>query len=115
MQKIEDEDMDEIVQISTAVDSRQSADTLAASLVEKRLAACVQITGPMASVYRWKGGIEHGTEWLLTAKTVSVLFGAVEQEIKRMHPYELPEITSIHVTGGSDEYLGWVRDEVKYP
>jgi len=79
------------------------------SVVEKRLAACVNIVlGPVESVYRWKGQVEKAREWLLVMKTTAKRLPALEKEVKRLHKYDVPEFLVLTVAGGSREYLTWV-------
>jgi periplasmic divalent cation tolerance protein len=79
--------------------------------VEQKLAACVQINGPIESTYRWKGKVETSTEWLCLIKTWEDLFGKVEAAIKKLHPYETPEIIAVPIVKGSKEYLTWLDAE----
>ena len=82
---------------------------IALSVVEKRLAACVNIVlGPVESVYRWKGQVEKAREWLLVMKTTAKRLPALEKEVKRLHKYDVPEFLVLTVAGGSREYLTWV-------
>lgn len=83
------------------------AEKLAGSLVENRLAACVQIT-PIRSCYAWKGKICHEEERLLIIKTRTSLYGKLEDFITGNHPYEVPEIVRIDIAGGLDRYLAWI-------
>lgn len=89
--------------------SRDEAERIAAALVENRLAACVQIV-PIESVYRWDGALRHDAELLLSIKTLASRAKEVEACIKRLHSYGVPEITMVDVTGGSSEYLAWVKE-----
>jgi len=102
-----------VVQIETAVGSESAAASLAAALVEERLAACVQILGPMASTYRWKGAMERSTEWLCRAKTTAPRSRAAIARIRELHSYEQPEILVIAVASGDEDYLEWVEEQVK--
>jgi periplasmic divalent cation tolerance protein len=95
------------VQISTATNSKSKAESIARSLVAKGLAACVQVSGPITSVYRWNGKVETAKEWLCVIKSRREQFVQVQKEIKRMHSYELPEITVAKISG-SKEYLSWI-------
>jgi len=104
--------VDQFIQIITTTDDEGLARKIADSLVEKRLAACVQILGPITSVYRWKGKIETAREWQCLVKTSLDRYGAVEAAIKAIHSYETPEIIALPITAGSREYLGWLRDEL---
>jgi periplasmic divalent cation tolerance protein len=100
--------MSHYIQIVTTVGNRESAASMARRLVEERLAACVQIAGPVKSVYRWKGNVETAEEWQCIIKTDQKLYEAVEKRIGDMHPYELPEIIALPIKQGSVEYLGWI-------
>jgi len=102
--------VDQFIQIITTTDDEGLARKIADSLVEKRLAACVQILGPITSVYRWKGKIETAREWQCLVKTSHDLYGAVEAAIKAVHPYETPEIIALPIIAGSRDYLKWLRD-----
>lgn len=105
--------MTTVVQIETAVGSGPAAASLAAALVEERLAACVQILGPMESIYRWKGAVERSTEWLCRAKTTASRSRAAMSRIRELHSYEQPEILVIPVSDGDDGYLEWVAEQVE--
>jgi periplasmic divalent cation tolerance protein len=99
------------VQVSTSVDSAALADRIATSLVDERLAACVQILGPMTSVYRWEGTVTRATEWLCTAKTVEPRLAAVMARIRALHSYEQPEIIATPLAGVDPDYLDWLQQE----
>jgi len=88
-----------------------AAEALAATLVEERLAACVNVLPGMRSVYRWQGKIERAQEILLLIKTTTDRFDAVKEHIVTVHPYAVPEIIGANVVAGLDRYLDWVRDE----
>lgn len=100
------------VQIVTTVAEKSAAVTLARQLVEQRLAACIQIDGPIESLYRWKGAIEQATEWRLTIKTTRDAAPRTMAGLRSGHPYDEPEILEIPVSGGSESYLHWLADEV---
>jgi periplasmic divalent cation tolerance protein len=104
--------MKSYVQITTTTETKEQAQKIAQYLVEMRLAACVQITGPITSVYRWKGKVENAQEWLCMIKTREELFDKVESAIKKLHSYETPEIVSAPIFKGSKEYLTWLDDEL---
>ena len=89
------------LQISTAAGSRAEAERIATELVDRRLAACVQIVGPVRSVYRWQGKVEHAEEWLCLAKTSAERYAAVEAAIRELHSYECPEIIATAIEAGS--------------
>jgi len=104
-----------VIQVVTTTSSREEAERIARALVEGRLAACVQVLGPITSTYRWEGAIETGQEWRCEAKTRAELFGEIEQAIRRLHSYQVPEILAVPVAAGSADYLGWLDAEVKRP
>jgi periplasmic divalent cation tolerance protein len=100
------------VQVLTTVASEAEAERIASSLVERRLAACVQTIGPITSRYRWKGKVEQAEEWQCLAKTEAIRFRAVEKAIRELHSYEEPEILAIPVLAGSKGYLSWISESV---
>jgi periplasmic divalent cation tolerance protein len=81
------------------------------TFVDKRLASCAQILGPMKSIYWWKGKMEETEEWLCILKTRKSLYPAVEEELRRLHPYELPEIIGMPIDHCLRGYAKWVVDE----
>jgi periplasmic divalent cation tolerance protein len=105
--------MAEVRVVLTTVGDEQRASELASALVERRLAACVNIIGPIRSVYRWKGKIERDNEFLLVIKTTADQAARLETAFKELHPYELPERVELSVEGGSEEYLAWIAGEVQ--
>jgi len=107
--------MEGFIQVMTATDKREDAERSARSLVEMRLAGCVQILGPVTSIYRWKGKIETAGEWLCLIKSRGERYGAIEQAIRSLHPYETPEILALSVAAGSRDYLEWLRGELTAP
>jgi periplasmic divalent cation tolerance protein len=102
----------EFIQVVVAFDSRQGALDAARRLVERRLAACAQVVGPVESVYRWQGAVETAQEHLLLIKTATGKFGGVERAILDAHPYSTPEILAFPVVGGAEGYLAWLRDSL---
>lgn len=102
---------DDIMQVLTTIDGRDAADSLAERLVEGRMAACVQVVGPIRSVYRWRGAVERAEEWLCVAKTTRRRFADLERSIREGHPYDVPEITALPVAAGGADYLAWVAAE----
>ena len=97
---------------TTTTPNRATADAIAAALVEKRLAACVQISGPITSVYRWNGAVETSEEWICTAKTTVEHWRELVAMVLEMHPYETPEIVATPINHASEAYEVWVRAEV---
>jgi periplasmic divalent cation tolerance protein len=98
--------------VLTTIDSRDWADKLAHQLVERRLAACVNIVGPVRSVYRWKEKTEHEEEYLLLIKTTTERTAQLQAVLKELHPYEVPECVELSIDGGGTEYLAWLTTEV---
>ena len=103
--------MKSYIQLSTTTETKEQAQTIAQHLVDTKLAACVQITGPTTSIYRWKGKVENAQEWLCLIKTRDDLFKKVEAAIKKLHPYETPEIIAMPIVKGSKEYMKWIDEE----
>jgi len=103
----------ETLLVITNLPDRAAAETLAAALVERRAAACVNIMAPCRSVYRWQGAIETAEEHPLFAKTTRDRYPLVEQVIRELHPYELPEIIAVPLGGGLPAYLEWVAAETR--
>ena len=107
--------MNDILLVITNLPNAQAAGQLAQRLVEERLAACVNQLAPCASTYRWQGGIETATEVPLLIKTTRAAYPRLEQLIRTVHPYELPEIIAVPVTTGLPAYLDWVSGETNSP
>ncbi len=105
--------MIQAIQIATTTSSPADAEKIAAALVERRLAACVQISGPIISTYRWQGKVEKAEEWLCTIKTRRDVYEQVEAAIRELHSYDEPEILAVPVAAGSEGYLKWLDAEVK--
>jgi periplasmic divalent cation tolerance protein len=101
------------VLVFTTTPDRRSANKLAASLIEHRLAACVSITEKVISHYRWKGKIRRSSESLLWIKTRRTAFTRVKAHLEKYHPYDLPEVIAVEVTAGSPEYLEWMGESVR--
>lgn len=99
--------------VLTTAGSKEEAQRIARTLVERRLAACVNVVPQIESVYRWQGNIEEAEEWLLLIKTTSAAFERVRDAIKELHSYELPECICLAVDGGSSAYLEWLEDSVE--
>ncbi|MEU6484015.1 divalent-cation tolerance protein CutA [Streptomyces sp. NPDC046887] len=97
--------------VLTTTDSAESAERLARSAVEARLAACAQISGPVTSVYHWNDAIETGQEWQVFFKTTEERYEELEAQLTAEHPYETPEIIALPVVRGSAGYLAWLTAE----
>lgn len=99
------------VQVTATAGTAEEAERLAAVALEGRLAACVQVVGPIASRYRWKGAVEHAEEWLLLVKTREDRFDELARVLKEAHSYDVPEITAVPITQGDGAYLRWIEEE----
>jgi periplasmic divalent cation tolerance protein len=106
------ERMGEYIQVTTTVEKKEDAEVIAAALLEKKLAACVQILGPMVSYFRWREKIDHAEEYLCLIKSRMDLFLQLEEAIKARHPYEVPEIIAQPIVAGGKEYLQWMEGEL---
>jgi len=102
---------DKRIVLSTA-GSEEEARKIAQALVERRLAACVNIVGPIYSAYRWKGAVESAAEHLLIIKTTAAAFPRVRDALRELHSYELPECVMLSVEAGSEDYLNWIEESV---
>jgi periplasmic divalent cation tolerance protein len=105
--------MADYVQVLTTVDSTEEAERLGRSVVNARLAACVQIVGPIRSLFWWQDKLDDAQEWQLLMKTTAERLPALEEHIKAHHSYETPEIIATPIPWGSQEYLGWISAETE--
>lgn len=103
--------MGKIIQVVTTGNSKEVMERIGRHMVEKRFAACAQVSGPIKSVYWWQGKIEETTEWICTLKCTSEDYEGIEEAIKNLHPYEVPEIYAIDVEKALPAYAQWVRAE----
>jgi len=101
--------------VFTSLPDRDAALALARGLVERRLAACVNVLGGCTSVYRWNGALEQASEVPVMLKTRAARYPELETAIRALHPYELPEIVAVPVLRGLPEYLEWVAEETAIP
>jgi periplasmic divalent cation tolerance protein len=97
------------------VPNRECAEQIAEALVAEQLAACVNIIPGIASVYRWKGGMEKDEELLLLIKTSQSTYESLEQRIRALHPYELPEIIAVSLQAGQKDYIKWIENSLTTP
>lgn len=102
--------MTNLIQVHTTAGSEQEAARIADALLAQELAACVQISGPIKSRYRWQGKLEEATEWMCVAKTRADLFDAVEAVIRDVHSYDQPEILATAIVAGSQGYIDWAHE-----
>lgn len=105
--------MEPLITILTTSDNREVIASIGRKLLETRLVACVQILGPMTSLYWWKDSLEETQEWLAVMKTKETLYEKVELEIRRLHPYEVPQIVSIPIEKAFSEYGRWIVEETR--
>ena len=101
----------EFVQLQTTLDDRTQAEELIRGAVERRLAACGQLLGPVSSTYWWNEGIEEASEWLCVFKTTVALAASLERWIIERHPYEVPEVVTVGIAGVSKSYGEWIENE----
>lgn len=104
--------MSEPIQVMATAGSEEEAGRIASLLVDRRLAACVQVAGPIVSRYRWRGAVEEEREWQCLAKTTRAAYDAVEAAIREVHSYDEPEIIATPIVAGSPGYLAWIEENV---
>ncbi|WP_349261249.1 divalent-cation tolerance protein CutA [Povalibacter sp.] len=100
---------DQVILVLTTCPDSTEAERIAAALVTERLAACVNRVEGVRSTYAWNGQLQDDREVLLVIKTTSGRLGELEARLKALHPYELPELLIVPVSGGNERYLEWVR------
>ena len=105
--------MTDKVLVLTTASSKDEARKIARALVERLLAACVNIVPQVGSIYRWEGEVEEAEEWLLIIKTTRTAFERVRDAIKELHSYDVPECVCVSIEEGSLEYLSWIGQSVK--
>lgn len=105
--------MNEARVVLTTVGNREESEKIANALVEAEIAACVNIVGPVRSIYRWEGKVENAEEFLLFVKTWGDAYERVEEMIRGLHSYDLPECIALRVEKGSEHYLEWVENSVR--
>lgn len=93
--------------------NREEARKIASTIVEERFAACVQLLGPMESVYRWQGAVESSEEILMLFKTTQEQFPGLEKRVAELHSYDTPEIIAVPVVGVAGKYLAWLRETLQ--
>ncbi len=103
--------MTECIIVYVTAPTEEEAGKIARALVDKKLAACVNIVRDMTSIYRWQGKIEDEAEVLMIVKTRRGHFGRLQETVKQLHSYSVPEVIAIPVVEGSEDYLKWLREE----
>ena len=103
--------MEDFILILVTASSEEEAKKIAFSLMEKRFAACINLVKDIESIYRWKGKISDEKEVLMLIKTRKKLYKSVEEEVKKIHSYEVPEIIALPIISGSKDYLYWMDSE----
>ena len=103
----------DVLLVLTNMPDRESAGRLASALIERRVAACVNVLADCTSVYRWQGKIETASEVPVLVKSTAAAYPALEQAIRALHPYELPEIIAVPLSNGLPAYLQWVAAETR--
>jgi len=101
----------EIRVVFVTVSTQEAARSLAERIVDERLAACVNLVGPITSVYRWEGAIQEDREVLMIIKSTEARLEMLKNRVAELHSYEVPEIIALPVSDGWPEYLDWVRKE----
>jgi periplasmic divalent cation tolerance protein len=105
--------MNQVLMVITNLPDRESAERIADSLVTQGVAACVNILAGCTSVYHWEGKLNHTAEVPLLIKSTRAAYPQLETALRKLHPYELPEIVALPVSAGLPEYLNWVAQETK--
>jgi periplasmic divalent cation tolerance protein len=101
----------EVIMVITNLPDRATAERIADSLVTDGVAACVNVLAECSSIYRWQGKIEHAVEIPLLIKTTRAAYPQLESTLRKLHPYEVPEIIALPVSAGLPDYLNWVAQE----
>jgi periplasmic divalent cation tolerance protein len=97
----------------TTASSSEEANTIATELVSRRLAACVNIVGPISSIYRWQGEVERSEEFLLLIKSTETQTLPIQEAIRELHSYRVPELISLTIDAGLETYLNWIATSVR--
>lgn len=105
--------MPEYLQVVTTTETQDQARAIAREAVQSRVAACAQVLGPLISTFWWQGAVEEAAEYLCVMKTRADAFEALERTIRRLHPYDVPEILSFSIHSGATDYLAWLGSEVR--
>jgi periplasmic divalent cation tolerance protein len=104
--------MTKFIQVTTTTETKEDGLKIAQAILEKRLAACVQVVGPVASMYWWKENIETAKKWLCVIKSKKEMYRELAWMIQQNHPYDVPEILVTSIATGDPEYLRWLDSEI---
>ena len=107
--------MSDLIRIHTTAASEQEATAIARKLLELKLVACVQVSGPVTSHYCWNGQQEESREWCCTIKTTAAAFAAADSAIREIHSYDVPQIVATPIINASVDYEKWVAESVNIP
>jgi periplasmic divalent cation tolerance protein len=107
--------MSDCVVILVTAGSRAEGERIAEALVGEQLAACVNLVGPVRSIYRWESAIQRDDEWLLIIKARATQFDALATRVRAIHSYQTPEVIALPITAGSEAYLEWLRSVTRLP
>jgi periplasmic divalent cation tolerance protein len=108
-------DCEQVLLVMSSLPDQATAEQLARTLIERRLAACVNVLAPCVSVYRWQGKVEEAAEVPVLIKTTASRYAELESAVRTLHPYELPEIVAVPLIYGLPSYLDWVAAETALP
>lgn len=107
--------MPDYIEVRSTTDSREEADAICTAVVEARLAACAQVSGPIRSTYWWHGKIERSDEYFLAMKTTRDQFDELARLIRASHSYDVPDIVAVPIIDGAADYLDWINSETRQP
>jgi len=107
--------MTDCIAVLVTAGTREEAERIAEALVMERLTACVNVVGPISSIYHWQGRVERAQELLLVIKTRAALFGQLEARVKSLHSYQNPEVIALPISAGTAAYLDWLLGETRVP
>jgi periplasmic divalent cation tolerance protein len=102
-----------LLQVTTTTASREEAELIGRTLVEEKLAACAQVSGPVSSFFHWEGQLDSATEWFCFLKTSVDRYPALEQRLASLHPYETPEVIAVPIEHSRPEYTAWVMESLQ--
>lgn len=105
--------LNKYIMVLTTIDDFEKGKKISKIVVDKKLAACVQIIGPIQSIYFWRGKTEESKEWLILMKTKMGIYKDLEELIIKMHPYVTPEIIYFKIEGGLEKYFKWIDNSLE--